>query len=249
VEVTNLRVEGNLKIIKLSTGREIISKAVVIATGVDYRKLEIPGIDRYSNGGVYYGAANTEALACRQKSVYIVGGGNSAGQAAVYLSAYAKEVKIVVRKPDLTSTMSDYLIKQIAEHDNIEVVGCSEIKEVFGEERIEKLCIENTTNQEWREAKADVLFIFIGAKPATDWLDLGLAKDNKNFLLTGSDLANNGNFSQVWKLKRNPMLLETCISGIFAAGDVRSGAMNRVASAVGEGAMSIKFVHEYLAEV
>lgn len=249
VEVTNLRLEGNLKIITLDSGREIITKALVIATGVDYRKLDVPGTDQYAGAGIYYGAANTEALACKQKTVYIVGGGNSAGQAAVYLSAYAKEVKIVIRKPDLSSTMSDYLIKQIATHPNIEVVGNSEIKEVFGNERIERICIESSVDRSKREAHADVLFIFIGAKPVTDWIKLDIAKDNKQFLLTGTDLLVNANFGNIWKQRRAPMLLETCIPGIFAAGDVRSGAMNRVASAVGEGAMAIKFVHEYLAEV
>lgn len=249
VEVTNLRLEGNLKIITLDSGREIITKALVIATGVDYRKLDAPGTDQYIGAGIYYGAANTEALACKQKIVYVVGGGNSAGQAAVYLSAFAKEVKIIVRKPDLTSTMSDYLIKQIGTHPNIEVAGNSEIKEVFGNERVEKVCIASTIDGTRTEAQADVLFIFIGAKPVTDWIKLDIAKDNKQFLLTGTDLVGNANFGNIWKQHRAPMLLETCIPGIFAAGDVRSGAMNRVASAVGEGAMAIKLVHEYLAEV
>ncbi|MFY8034488.1 MAG: FAD-dependent oxidoreductase [Flexibacteraceae bacterium] len=249
VEVTDLRIEGNLKIVTLSTGREIITKALVIATGVDYRKLEAAGTENFAGAGVYYGAANTEALACRQKTVYIVGGGNSAGQAAVYLSAFAKEVKMVIRKPDLSSTMSDYLIKQIANHPNIEVVGNSEIKEVFGNERIESVCVASTIDGTFNVAPADVLFVFIGAKPVTDWIHLDIAKDNKQFLLTGTDLIGNSNFGSIWRQRRPPMLLETCIPGIFAAGDVRSGAMNRVASAVGEGAMAIKFVHEYLAEV
>jgi thioredoxin reductase (NADPH) len=156
---------------------------------------------------------------------------------------------MVIRKPDLSSTMSDYLIKQIATHANIEVVGNSEIKEVFGNERIESVCVASTIDGTYHVAPADVLFVFIGAKPVTDWIHLDIAKDNKQFLLTGTDLIGNSNFGTIWKQRRPPMLLETCIPGIFAAGDVRSGAMNRVASAVGEGAMAIKFVHEYLAEV
>ena len=245
-EVTNIEVKDNYKILTLKDGSAVNTKAVIITSGVDYRTHPANGIDDFTGAGVYYGAATTEANACKNEDVYMVGGGNSAGQAAMYLSKFAKEVFIVIRKPDLSSSMSQYLIDQIGDTPNITVLGNTEVSEVKGSDRLEKIALKNNTNDQVEEKEAAALFIFIGAKPMTDWIDLDLIKDNRGFLETGQALKNYENFSKNWKLKREPFLLETCIPGIFAAGDVRSGAMNRVASAVGEGSMAIKFVHEYL---
>lgn len=247
--VTEIKTEGHYKHLKLGDGTSITAKSVVLATGVDYRRLPAEGADRFSGAGVYYGAAMTEAAACRNKEVYVVGGGNSAGQGAVYLSKYAQKVTILIRRPDLTSSMSHYLIEQIAQIPNIEVVGYTEVVKACGGEHLESLVLRNRQDESTREVNADALFVFIGAKPATEWLPETLMMDNKNFLLTGRDLRSRSDYDQFWKEEREPLLLETCQPGVFAAGDVRSGAMNRVASAVGEGAMAIKFVHEYLAQV
>jgi thioredoxin reductase (NADPH) len=247
-EVDDIKIEGAYKKINLKDGSEVLTKSIIIATGVDYRRLPAEGADQFTGAGVYYGAAITEAAACKEKEVFIVGGGNSAGQGAVYLSQFAKKVTILIRKPDLTATMSSYLIDQINSIDNIEVLGRQEIQKVCGKEHLEELHIMNLDTKEVNVNPADVLFIFIGARPATDWLPDNILKDEKGFLYTGRDLVNHPNYQKLWKKEREPFLLETCQPGIFAAGDVRSGAMNRVASAVGEGAMAIKFTHEYLAE-
>ncbi|WP_421874253.1 FAD-dependent oxidoreductase [Marinoscillum sp.] len=245
-EVKAISLKDNYKLIQLADGSEINSKSVIITTGVDYKKHPAEGIDDFTGAGVYYGAATTEANACMNEEVYIVGGGNSAGQGAMYLSQFARAVYIVIRKPDLSSSMSQYLIDQIEQTPNIQVLGHTEVTKVAGKERLERLTLK--TNGTEKEVPAGALFIFIGAKPITDWLDMSLIKDGKGFIETGNALMRYPNFKKVWKLEREPFLLETCVPGIFAAGDVRAGAMNRVASAVGEGSMAIKFVHEYLAE-
>ena len=247
--VQEIRTKDNYKIIVLDDGSEIPARAVVITTGVDYRKLETKGIGDFTGAGVYYGAATTEASACKDKEVFVVGGGNSAGQAAMYLAKFAKNVHILIRKEDLTATMSSYLIDQIAGQENIHVWGKSEITEAKGSDKLEQLVIENIVTKETRTVPADALYIFIGAKPFTEWLATDLIKDEKGFVETGRDLKGYDAFQKIWKLERDPYLLETSSPGIFAAGDVRAGAMNRVASAVGEGSMSISFVHKYLAEV
>jgi thioredoxin reductase (NADPH) len=247
-EVKHIRLQDDYKVITLSDGNELLARSIVIATGVEYRKLEAQGIEKFTGAGVYYGAATTEAGACKDKDVYIVGGGNSAGQAAMYLSRFARRVFIVIRKPDLSSTMSQYLIDQIAGTPNIELVPTSEIIEVCGGETLKEVVIQQTDTKETSTREAVALFVFIGAKPATDWLNLEIIKDSKGFIETGRELLQYGAFKKLWKKHREPLLLETSVSGIFAAGDVRAGAMNRVASAVGEGSMAIKFVHQYLAE-
>lgn len=247
-EVDQLEVKGSYKIIHLKDGSIVNAKAVIITSGVEYRKHPAIGIDQFTGAGIYYGAATTEANACREEDVYIVGGGNSAGQAAMYLSKFAKTVFISIRKPDLSSSMSQYLIDQIAATPNIRVIGCTEVLEVLGNERLQHIRIKNVNTDEESTTPAGALFIFIGAKPVTDWLNIGLLKDPKGYIETGSALMRYPAFKQSWKLDREPYLLESCIPGVFAAGDVRAGAMNRVASAVGEGSMAIKFVHEYLAE-
>ncbi|MCG8389108.1 MAG: FAD-dependent oxidoreductase [Cytophagales bacterium] len=247
-EVVDVKLKDNYKILTLSDGSEINAKSVVITTGVNYRKLEAKGVDDFTGAGVYYGAANTEANACKNEEVYIVGGGNSAGQAAMYLANFASNVYILVRKPDLSVSMSQYLIDQIDNTPNIHVLGHTEIVEAKGNERLRQLVLKNGKSNEERTVDAGALLIFIGAKPYTDWLRLNIIKDEKGFIETGNGLNKYSDFKTLWKLDREPFLLETCSPGIFAAGDVRAGAMNRVASAVGEGAMAIKFVHEYISE-
>ncbi len=249
-EVDKIEIEGNYKKITfVGSSNYVYAKSIIIATGVDYRKLAAKGIEQFTGAGVYYGAAMTEANACRNKQVYVVGGGNSAGQGAVYLSKFAEKVHIVVRKPDLTSTMSSYLIDQIKATPNIEILGKTEVIETLGHDSLECVVLENVDTKTTDQAKADSLFIFIGTRPAADWLPDNILRDDKGFIETGKELKLYPNFKSIWKHKREPFLLETCQPGIFAAGDVRAGAMNRVASAVGEGAMAIKFVHEYLAEI
>lgn len=240
--------DGYNKII-LEDDTEVNTRSVIITTGVDYRQLDTKGIADFTGAGVYYGAAMTEATACKDKDVYIVGGGNSAGQAAMYLSKFAKDVFILIRKEDLTSTMSAYLIDQIMATSNITIKPKTEIIEAQGCEKLERLVISNVDTKETATVIADALYIFIGAKPFTDWIALDIIKDEKGFIETGRELKNYESFKKIWKQQRDPYLLETSCPGIFAAGDVRATAMNRVAAAVGEGSMAISFVHKYLAEV
>jgi thioredoxin reductase (NADPH) len=247
--VSDIKQKDGYKTIVLEDGLEILCRTVVITTGVDYRKLEVKGIDNYTGAGIYYGAANTEASACKGKQVYVIGGGNSAGQAAMYLSKFAENVSVIIRKDSLVSTMSAYLIDQIDATSNIHVLPNTEVIEAGGDKYLEKLTLLNSNTKETKEVEASALYIFIGAKPYTDWVKLDIIKNNKDFIETGRELRNYEVFRKNWKLKRDPFLLETSCAGIFAAGDVRAGAMNRVASAVGEGSMAISFVHKYLAEV
>lgn len=248
-QVKQIKVKDGYKTLVLDDDSEVNTRVVVITTGVDYRKLETPGVEAFSGAGIYYGAATTEASSCKDKDVFVVGGGNSAGQAAMYLAKFARKVHILIRREDLTSTMSSYLIDQISSTSNISVMSRSEIAEAKGTDKLESLVIENLDTHETAEYEASALYIFIGAKPFTDWLSEDIIKDSKEFLITGRDLISSPEFSKKWKLDRDPYLLETSCPGIFAAGDVRSGAMTRVASAVGEGSMAISFVHKYLAEV
>ncbi|NVK03938.1 MAG: FAD-dependent oxidoreductase [Flavobacteriia bacterium] len=248
-EVAKIESGTPLKTLELKNGTTVHAKSVIITTGVSYRQLETKGLSKLTGAGVYYGAATTEAVACTNKEVFIIGGGNSAGQGAVYLSRFAKKVHIVVRKPDLTSSMSSYLIDQINAIENIEVHGRMELEEAHGESNLEALTFKNLDSGESHQYEAAALFIFIGAKPFTDWIELPLSRDEKGFLRTGRDLLGRQEFTSTWKFDRDPYPLETNIPGIFAAGDVRSGAMNRVASAVGEGAMAVSFVHRYLSEI
>lgn len=249
-EVVSLSEKDGYKSIQLKSGECISTKSVVITTGVNYRKLEAEGIEDYTGAGIYYGSSMTEAQACQNKQVFIVGGGNSAGQAAVYLSKFGKNVYIIIRKEDLSSSMSSYLIDQIDAIDNITLIGNSNITKAVGKDgHLSSLEITNNQNPETKEVPADALFIFIGARPYTDWIQMDILKNERGFLETGRDLSRYNDFKRIWKKDREPFLLETCSPGIFASGDVRAGAMNRVASAVGEGAMAIKFVHEYLNEI
>lgn len=247
-EVVNIQSLQNHKIIYLANGDEINARSIIVSTGVDYRKLPAEGIGDFTGAGVYYGAATTEAKACENKDVYLVGGGNSAGQAAMYLSNFAKTVNILIRKDSLTGSMSHYLIGQINNTENIHVLGGTEVIRVEGNGKLEQLTIKNNDTGEEETREAAALLIFIGAKPYTEWIKLDIIKNEKGFIETGNSLNSYDEFKKKWKLDRKPYLLETNSPGIFAAGDVRAGAMNRVASAVGEGSMAIKFVHEYLAE-
>ncbi len=251
-EVVAIVPEETTRRIEFSDGSTLRTRAVVVTTGVAYRALPAVGAERFSGAGVYYGAATTEAQGCLGQHVAVVGGGNSAGQGAVYLSRFAEKVSIYIRKPDLTASMSSYLIDQIAGIDTIEVCGYREVKEVVGDDRMEALVVEKLDTpapHECYREPTDAVFVFIGAHPHTDWLDDTLARNRRGFLLTGTELKASPDHNKLWKRDREPFLLETGLPGVFAAGDVRAGAMNRVASAVGEGSMAIKFVHEYLAEV
>ncbi len=245
-EVIRLCLQDGYKVLTLGDGTEISTRAVVLTTGVSYRTLDVPGMDRLSGAGVYYGAARTEARSCDEQDVYIVGGGNSAGQAAMYLATYARRVFIVIRGADLAASMSAYLIEQIRTTPNIEILSHAQVKEVCGQDHLEAVMVDVSGSVEKRPARA--LFVFIGAKPSTEWIRDQVLCDAKGFLLTGRDLVADPRYAQVWKKDREPYLLETCAPGIFAAGDSRAGAMARIASAVGEGSMAIKFVHQYLDE-
>jgi thioredoxin reductase (NADPH) len=247
--VKGIEVQNNYKKIVLDDDKEIMAKAIVITTGVDYRQLTTSGVAKFKGAGIYYGAANTEASACKDKAVFIVGGGNSAGQAAMYLSKFARQVNILIRKDNLSFTMSSYLIDQIKGTKNISVCTSCEVVEAKGNESLEQLVIKNIKTGEVSTADAAALYIFIGAKPFTEWLKDEIITNDKGFIETGRDLQHYVHFKKIWKLDRDPYLLETSCAGIFAAGDVRAGAMNRVASAVGEGSMAISFVHKYLAEM
>ena len=248
-QVVDLNIKDNYKILSLSNGPEVKTHTIIISTGVDYRTLDVKGINELTGSGVYYGSATAEAHSCKDKNVFIVGGGNSAGQAAMYLSGFAKNVFIVIRRNSLGQTMSHYLIDQINKTKNISILHNSVVSEVLGKNRLECINIKNTETGELKTDEAAALFIFIGARPVTDWIKLNILKDSKGFIETGRDLFKYESFKKAWKIDRDPYLLETCIPGIFSAGDVRAGAMNRVASAVGEGAMAIKLVHEYLSGI
>jgi thioredoxin reductase (NADPH) len=243
-EVTALEVNGPARTIRLSDGSAIDAKAIILATGVSYRQLKAPGCMEMTGAGVYYGAALAEAEGCKDQDVYVVGGANSAGQAAVYLSRYARSVTMLVRARSLEQSMSYYLIQQIAGIENISVRTCSEVAEAHGDGHLEQLTIRNLNDGETEIVEAGQLFIFIGAAPRTAWLDGVVARDDHGFVLAGPDLTENDQGD--WPLDRPPYHLETSVPGVVAAGDVRSESAKRVASAVGEGAMAVMFVHRYL---
>ena len=247
--VTGVRVEGPYRIVQLGDGSEVSSQALLIATGVQWRTLEIPGMARLQGAGVYYGAGIAEAIECRGEDVYIVGGANSAGQAAVQFSKYARRVVLLVRGDSLAKSMSRYLIDQIEATENIQVELNSSVTEVHGEARLEAISIHCTVSGETTRVPATSVYIFIGAVPSTDWLDGVVARDARGFVLSGAELLVHGERPRSWTLDRDPGLLETSVPGIFAVGDVRLGSVKRVASGVGEGAIAVQFIHQYLTEV
>ena len=248
-EVAEVRVEDPYRVVRLADGTEISCHALLITTGVSYRKLEVPGVKRLAGAGVYYGAAMTEALSCKDEDVYIVGGANSAGQAAMYFSQHARKVVILCRSGDLRKGMSEYLVKQIEDTPNIEVRVNSGVAAAFGEDHLERLTIKNSKTADEETASARSLFIFIGAAPKTEWLDGVVERDERGFILSGPDLIRDGKRPKNWTEDRDPYLLETSVPGIFVAGDVRYGSVKRVASSVGEGSIAVQFIHRYLAKV
>ena len=245
-DVVRLEQRGNAKVARFDDGTEIAGHTVILATGVSYRMLEAPGLSELSGRGVFYGAATTEGPACRSQDVYIVGGANSAGQAAMYFARYAGRVVLLVRGKSLDSSMSRYLIDQIERVPNIEVRTCTEVVEGTGGEHLELLTLRNNLTGETETVPASWLFVFIGAAPRTNWLDGCLDRDPRGFVLTGPDLVVDGHRPPGWTLDRDPYHLEASVPGVFVAGDVRAESVKRVASAVGEGAMAVTLVHRYL---
>jgi thioredoxin reductase (NADPH) len=239
-----LEVNGSKRTVRFADGGSIDAHAVILATGVAYRQLQAEGCTELTGCGIYYGAAVSVASECEDEDVYVIGGANSAGQAAMYLSRTAKSVNIVVRAPSLEASMSYYLIQQIEGNPKINVLTCTEVKRATGDGHLEKLTLVNNRTQETEEVSCARMFIFIGAAPRTDWLDGVVARDDHGFILTGPDLRNVCG----WTLDRPPHHLETSVPGVFATGDVRSTSAKRVAAAVGEGSMAVMLVHRYLAE-
>ncbi|MBD2036783.1 FAD-dependent oxidoreductase [Leptolyngbya sp. FACHB-321] len=251
-EVRGVRLQDSYRIVSLSDGSELSCHALLVATGVSYRKLDVPGMEALTGAGVYYGAAMTEAIACKGEDVYIVGGANSAGQAAMHFSKYARRVVMLLRGTSLTASMSQYLIDQIASVENIQVCPECSVVEARGNGHLESIVIANAATGTKEAVAAKSLFIFIGATPRTDWLDSLVERDKQGFILTGPDLLRDHpdrDRPHGWTLERSPFLLETNVPGIFAAGDVRFGSIKRVASGVGEGAIAVQFIHRYLSKV
>jgi thioredoxin reductase (NADPH) len=245
-DVIGLDVCGSARRVQFADGTSIDAHTVILATGVTYRQLQAPGLADLTGRGVYYGSALTEASACLGQDVYIVGGANSAGQAAVYLSRHAKSVTILVRGPSLEHSMSYYLIKQIEDVPNISVRTCTEVIGAHGEDHLESLTLRSTASGDTETVDAQLLFLFIGAAPLTDWLDGVVVRDSAGFVVSGPDLSVAGERPRGWELDRMPYHLETSVPGVFVAGDARSESAKRVASAVGEGALAVMLVHRYL---
>jgi thioredoxin reductase (NADPH) len=245
-DVVRLEIRGSARRVTFADGTFIDAHTVILATGVSYRQLDAPGLNDLNGRGVYYGSALTEATACLGQDVYIVGGANSAGQAAVYLARHAKSVTILVRGSSLEKSMSYYLIRQIADIGNISVRTCTEVIGASGEDHLERLTLRNTATGDSETVDAQLLFLFIGAAPLTDWLEGLVMRDSLGFVVAGPDLSVAGERPPGWELDRMPYHLETSVPGVFVAGDARAESAKRVASAVGEGALAVMLVHRYL---
>jgi thioredoxin reductase (NADPH) len=248
-EVMSVRKEDPYRIIKMADGAEISCHALMVATGVQWRRLDAPGIDRLQGAGVYYGGGTTEALSCKGEIVYVVGGANSAGQAAMNFARYADKVVMLLRGDSLSSTMSRYLIDQIKATPNIQLWTHASVAEVHGNTHLEEVSVLCSDTNKIERVPASSIFIFIGALPRTDWLSGLVERDERGFVLTGPDLIQDGDHPKGWSLERDPFLLETNVPGIFAVGDVRHGSVKRVASGVGEGSVAVQFIHQYLSKV
>ena len=247
-DAVGLEINGSARTVRFPDGETLDAHTVIVATGVNYRKHSAAGVDDFTGRGVYYGSAMTEAPRCKNEDVYIVGGANSAGQAAVYLAKSARSVTIVVRATSLEQSMSHYLIEQIRQIDNISVRPCTEVVAAKGADHLEQISLRDNPSGSVEEVPAQWLFLFIGAEPGTAWLDGVLDRDERGFVLAGPDLIVGGERPKGWMLDRQPHHLETSVPGVFVAGDVRSESPKRVASAVGEGAMAVMLVHRYLAQ-
>ena len=246
LEVTGVSIDAGYKRLTLADGRQLVTRTMAVATGMIYREHPAAGVAEHMGAGVYYGAATTEAPAFGGRRVIVVGGGNSAGQGAMYLARYAKDVQIVVRRETLRDTMSQYLLDQIEKTPNIRLRARTEIERVEGDGHVERVALTSLDDGALRTEEVDALFVFIGTSPRSDWLPPEVLRDDKGFVLTGRDLMAASAFPRIWKEAREPLPLETSVPGVFAAGDVRAGAMNRVASAVGEGSMVVRLAHEYM---
>jgi thioredoxin reductase (NADPH) len=248
-EATKLQIDGPYRILTLANGSEINCHALVVAVGLTYRKLDAPGAERLTGAGVYYGASITEAISCREQPVYVIGAGNSAGQAAIYLAQFASQVTILVRGASLEAKMSQYLVDRIYATANITVLLETEIAEVHGDDHVEEVTLINHRTGATEQLPALAIFIFTGAAPRTEWLPTEVRRDRNGFVLTGSALLEHGKLPADWPLDRQPFLLESSVPGVFVVGDVRSSSVKRVASAVGEGSIAVQFIHEYLTRV
>jgi thioredoxin reductase (NADPH) len=246
--VKGITVKDGYKITEMMDGTQINSKTIVIATGAEYAKLDIPGAANFTGSGVYYGSAAIEAHACRGEAIYIVGGGNSACQAAMYMCKFCSEVNIVIRKDALSKTAANYLVENVRNTPNIKVLGNTEVVACSGSNVLERITLKDDKTGEERTVPAKALFIYIGTRPGTSWLNDVVLKDNKGFILTGNELMIEKSYNTLWKLEREPYMPETSVPGIFASGDVRAGALAGISSAVGEGALAIRFVRKYLQE-
>jgi thioredoxin reductase (NADPH) len=240
-----LRIDGQYRFLKMADNREVSSHAVLLAPGVQYRKLNVPGAEELTGRGIYYGAALVEAPSCKEEDVFVVGGANSAGQAALHFAKYARSVTMLIRGEGLAATMSKYLIDEIARTSNIELRAHTQVLEAKGSDHLEGLRLKGPHGEE--DVSATSLFVFIGAAPRTDWLPQEVLRDEKGFVLAGPDLRSDGKLPAQWHEQREPFLLESSVPGVFVAGDVRHGSVKRVASAVGEGSIAVQFVHQYLA--
>ena len=245
-EACGLRIDGQYRVLTLSDGSELSTRALLIASGVSYRTLDVPGAEKLTGAGVYYGAALIEAKSCQDEEVLIIGGGNSAGQAALFFAQYASHVTVIVRGASLGESMSQYLVDQVQATPNVTVLTRTRVTAMHGDDRLRSVTL--TCDSEEREMVVTSLFAFIGAEPRTDWLANVLQRDDHGFILTGPDLKQENGRPSGWTLSRDPYLLETNVPGVFCAGDVRHQSVKRCASAIGEGAIAVQFTHRYLAE-